>query len=66
MTTAEPITRQIGVFVVDWILHNDCENLEGEAEACAARLREAVKTAFPTASKADVNAALQEVKSVLE
>ena len=66
MTTAQPITRQIGVFVADWMTRNDGENLDGEVEACVTRLREAVKAAFPTASKAEVDAALQEVKGVMD
>ncbi|MET0941230.1 MAG: hypothetical protein ABWY13_07695, partial [Mesorhizobium sp.] len=57
---------QIGVFVADWMTRNDGENLDGEVEACVARLREAVKAAFPTASKAEVDAALQEVKGVMD
>ena len=66
MTTAQLITRQIGVFVADWMNCNDGENLDGEVEACVARLRKAVKAAFPTASKAEVDAALQEVKGVMD
>ena len=54
------------MFVADWMTRNDGENLDGEVEACVARLREAVKAAFPTASKAEVDAALQEVKGVMD
>ena len=63
MTSPEPTTREIGLFVADWV--TEPENLEDEVAVSAHRLREAIEAAFPEVSTATVEAAVREVRDVL-
>ena len=64
MTDTNTTTQQISAFVARWMTDNDGENLEGETEDCTGRLREALRAAFPKASKSEVDAALQAIRDV--
>ena len=64
MTAATHPTQQISAFVARWMIDNDGENLEGETEDCTGRLREALRAAFPKASKTEVDIALQAIRDV--
>ena len=65
MTGSEPTTSQVAIFIADWFIRNNTENIHGDPAAGADRLREAVEAAFPKVSQATVDAALQEIKAML-
>jgi hypothetical protein len=58
--------RWISLFIAKWLTHNDCENMKGEPAACVDRLRQALRTAFPGVSKADIDLAGKELIAALE
>ena len=58
MTDAESSTHQLTAFIAEWVIRDNCANIQGEPKACSDRMYEAIKTAFPKASKAEVDAAV--------
>jgi hypothetical protein len=66
MSGTNTTTREIGLFVADWITRNDAENLKGKVDDCADRLSQALRAAFPGATGADIEASAREVITAME